>query len=46
LDRIQLGLNVAAALTAFVAAALWFVSAAGKMPVADKTFGGFLDTPE
>jgi hypothetical protein len=45
-DVIDFGLNAGAALFAFVAAALWFASAGGKLPKADKTFAGFLDTPD
>jgi len=43
---IILGLNVGAALSAFFAAGFWFISAAGKVPKADKTWGGSLDTPD
>jgi hypothetical protein len=43
---IILGLNAGAALIAFVAAGFWFISAAGKIPKSDKTYGGFLDTPD
>jgi hypothetical protein len=39
-------LNAGAVLSSFVAAVFWFISAAGKTPIADKTFRGFLDTPE
>lgn len=43
---INIALNTAAALSAFVAAGFWFVSAGGKAPMADKTYGGFLKTPD
>jgi hypothetical protein len=43
---VVLGLNAGAALFAFIAAGFWFISAGGKIPKADKTWGGFLDTPD
>ena len=39
-------LNAGAFLSSFVAAIFWFISATGKTPIADKTFGGFLNTPD
>jgi hypothetical protein len=43
---ITLGLNAGAALSAFIAAGFWFISAAGKIPKSDKTYAGFLNTPD
>jgi hypothetical protein len=43
---IALVLNAGAALFAFMAAGFWFISAGGKTPKADKTYGGFLNTPD
>jgi hypothetical protein len=43
---VNFALNVGAALSALVAAAFWFISAAGKVPTADKTYRGFLNTPD
>jgi urea transporter len=43
---IILGLNTGAALSAFVAAGFWFISARGKIPKSDKTWVSFLDTPD
>jgi hypothetical protein len=39
-------LNVVAALSALVAAVFWFISAAGKVPAAHKTYAGFLNTSD
>lgn len=43
---VNVALNAGAAFSAFVAAIFWFISAAGKVPTADKTWGGFLNTPD
>ena len=39
-------LNVGAVVSSLLAAVFWFISAAGKTTIPDKTFGGFLDTPD
>jgi hypothetical protein len=43
---INFALNGGAAFSALIAATFWFISAAGKVPTADKTWAGFLDTPD
>jgi hypothetical protein len=43
---VNFALNAGAALSALVAATFWFISAAGTVPTADKTWGGFLNTPD
>jgi hypothetical protein len=43
---LNFALNAGAALSSFVAAIFWFISAGGKEPKADKTYGGFLNTPD
>jgi hypothetical protein len=45
MDSVSLGLNAGAAITAFIAAVFWFISAAGKVPTPKETWATFLDTP-
>jgi urea transporter len=45
-DMMILGFNAGAALSAFVAAGFWFISASGEMPKSNKNWSDFLDTPD
>ncbi len=45
MDLVLLRLNAGAAITAFVAAMFWFISAAGNVPTPKETWATFLETP-